>query len=583
MYRAPTPPILYDPIFFDDEDGHDWYYNGDAGGYVLKFGKNRSKKIHETSISYMHWCDRYFRNRSHPVLKANQNFINGLTEYARTNYGDFRVPFGRKHQGKKISECRDKQWLLWARSKEILREKYPVFFTAVEYWLDNPRHQGVKRDIGELLHRTEYEDDLDLENQNMDYENEEPTQSDLDFIDDDEDPAEIESDRMSEDTGLATNRQSDAEVEDDEDPAEIESDCMSEDIRLAPNRQSDAEVEEASATEDHSPSASRYSTPAPVPKRHKKKRRKSEGSSRRGDDFIVNDGDDNGSDDYEDPDSDLAVPTPARVTRASARKEKGTIASFDHSSTARRRGRERTASPESVGGVDVLMKSPSRPRFRRNVVQSSDDDDEPLFDPRTPRTPSKRLSITRSRSNSLDKQLPVATLTEYGFPTTRGLPKKAKRKIVESSSDADDESETEMQGVSAFNISPHLAKASWLARDRGNPSDLFDVGSPTCPSSPSHKPMSKATSREIVVSFDVESDKPGPSRHGSKEIHGDSPEKRARSSDEYEPAPASRGKRPCNMCIPYGTCSTARRLRSSCRHRRHATQEEKPSYRSVSW
>jgi len=51
----------------------------------------------------------------------------------------------------------------------------------VQKWLDNPRHQGVKRDIGELLTPSKYPDECDLED-----EADEPTASDLDFIDDSE-------------------------------------------------------------------------------------------------------------------------------------------------------------------------------------------------------------------------------------------------------------------------------------------------------------------------------------------------------------------------------------------------------------
>ena len=57
--------------------------------------------------------------------------------------------------------------------------QYSIFFRAVQKWLDNPRHQGVKRDIGELLTPGKYADECDLEG-----ESDEPTASDLDFIDD---------------------------------------------------------------------------------------------------------------------------------------------------------------------------------------------------------------------------------------------------------------------------------------------------------------------------------------------------------------------------------------------------------------
>jgi len=55
---------------------------------------------------------------------------------------------------------------------------------AVTKWFDNPRHYEVTRDIGELLNKTEYEDDLNL---NDGGDEEEPTESDEEFIVEDED------------------------------------------------------------------------------------------------------------------------------------------------------------------------------------------------------------------------------------------------------------------------------------------------------------------------------------------------------------------------------------------------------------
>ena len=51
----------------------------------------------------------------------------------------------------------------------------------MQKWLDNPRHQGVKRDIGEVLTPSKYANECDLED-----ESDEPTASDIDFIDDSE-------------------------------------------------------------------------------------------------------------------------------------------------------------------------------------------------------------------------------------------------------------------------------------------------------------------------------------------------------------------------------------------------------------
>jgi hypothetical protein len=83
--------------------------------------------------------------------------------------------------------------------------QYTIFFIAVQHWLDNPRHYEVTRDIGELLRRTKYADGINLsgvddydeeedptfpddddDDGEQDYNSgdDEPTQADLDFIDD---------------------------------------------------------------------------------------------------------------------------------------------------------------------------------------------------------------------------------------------------------------------------------------------------------------------------------------------------------------------------------------------------------------
>ncbi|KAG6883883.1 hypothetical protein C0992_007547 [Termitomyces sp. T32_za158] len=55
--RPATPPIIAEPTDIDDVD-LDWYYDEHAGGYVLSFGEHAGKKIHETSITYLYWCNR---------------------------------------------------------------------------------------------------------------------------------------------------------------------------------------------------------------------------------------------------------------------------------------------------------------------------------------------------------------------------------------------------------------------------------------------------------------------------------------------------------------------------------------------
>ncbi|KAG6875040.1 hypothetical protein C0992_005417 [Termitomyces sp. T32_za158] len=137
MSRRPaTPPIIAEPTDIDDDD-LDWYYDEYAGGYVLSFGKHAGMKIHETSITYLYWCNRTLdRNRYGPTIRAIQVFHAGLKRYLATNYGEFKFPFGQ-YRGMKISECPD-DYLSWANGQPHMISKYGIFFEAVTRWLECP-------------------------------------------------------------------------------------------------------------------------------------------------------------------------------------------------------------------------------------------------------------------------------------------------------------------------------------------------------------------------------------------------------------------------------------------------------------
>ncbi|KAF8529383.1 hypothetical protein JB92DRAFT_2861766 [Gautieria morchelliformis] len=191
VQRAPrpcTPPPITLPFQDEEGDPDSWYWEEHAGGMVVNFGKHRGKKIHEVSLSYLLWCRRTFEEdaRNRPFLNALDYYYSGLEDCLEQEYERFIVPFGQKHRGKTIRQCRDKNWLVWARKKPELVKKHPLFFQAVKKWLDNPNHQQVVRDIGESLAATEYEDDLNLHGDGEDlYSDDEPTAEDMDFIDDD--------------------------------------------------------------------------------------------------------------------------------------------------------------------------------------------------------------------------------------------------------------------------------------------------------------------------------------------------------------------------------------------------------------
>jgi len=61
------------------------------------------------------------------------SFVNGFEAYREgletvvdDLYDQFVVPFGKKHRGKEIRQCRDKPWLLWAMGKRVLVKKVRI-------------------------------------------------------------------------------------------------------------------------------------------------------------------------------------------------------------------------------------------------------------------------------------------------------------------------------------------------------------------------------------------------------------------------------------------------------------------------
>ncbi|EDQ99889.1 uncharacterized protein LACBIDRAFT_315100 [Laccaria bicolor S238N-H82] len=183
---------LHDPI--DPGDGSlDWYYGDHAGGMVFDFGKHKGRQLHAICLDYIAWwyTTRTASGRSHPTLSAIEVYVDGLREYAKENYLDFVVPFGQKHGGQTIGECRDKKWMAWSCRKQDLIDKYPIYFLAVDYHLQNPRHYNQTRDIGELLSASRYADDIDLQHE------EEQDESDLSDIVVPDGHVEYESDAES--------------------------------------------------------------------------------------------------------------------------------------------------------------------------------------------------------------------------------------------------------------------------------------------------------------------------------------------------------------------------------------------------
>ncbi|KAG6906086.1 hypothetical protein DXG01_016007 [Tephrocybe rancida] len=151
-WREPTPPIVHQPDAVD-EPNFNWYYNESAGGHVLDFGKHHGQTMRATSISYLYFCRNRFQGienkyRHHVTfLAAFEEFHTGLRAYAASSPGEFRVPFGRKHQGERINEVNDPEWMLWTQKQSVLTNKYPVFFEAMRHFVDNTHDQGLHQGV----------------------------------------------------------------------------------------------------------------------------------------------------------------------------------------------------------------------------------------------------------------------------------------------------------------------------------------------------------------------------------------------------------------------------------------------------
>ncbi|KAF8586114.1 hypothetical protein K439DRAFT_985200 [Ramaria rubella] len=197
--RSPTPPPLIITFQDEEDDRHSWYWEEHGGGMRLYFGKYKGKKIHDVPLSYLLWCYETFDERPQNVsfLTAFEYYYEGLKSLTEDDYDRFIVPFGKKHRGKTICQCRDKEWMVWTLRQRQLVQKHPIYFDAVRQWLAHPRKQEVHRDIGENLLATEYADDLDLEEDEDEgpdlhgYLRDQPLVEDLDFIDDSSQPASV--------------------------------------------------------------------------------------------------------------------------------------------------------------------------------------------------------------------------------------------------------------------------------------------------------------------------------------------------------------------------------------------------------
>jgi len=164
MSRPDTPPPFKPPLLDDpDEDPvWSWYYGADAGGHILEFGKykNRELKLYEARLRYLAFTRKHCSASRRDFIEAFDRYSAGLEAGIEEHYGRFVVPFGKKHRGKTIQECRDKPWLLWTQQQRYLTERHPIYFSAVQQWLDHTKQHLAVREVGQLCHPHDYEADM---------------------------------------------------------------------------------------------------------------------------------------------------------------------------------------------------------------------------------------------------------------------------------------------------------------------------------------------------------------------------------------------------------------------------------------
>ncbi|KAK0474098.1 hypothetical protein IW261DRAFT_1569118 [Armillaria novae-zelandiae] len=155
------PVVIPQEDIDNDPEAFAWYEGPQGEGFTVpfQFKKYPNRPVNETPMEYLHYivnkCNWYTKDIHWAFFDAIGTYFEG---------------FSRKHRGKRLQQCRDKPWMEWTTKRPDLTQKYIVYFTAVRYLLDNPRHYTANRDIGELLSATQYEDDLDLVEEDDEYE-----------------------------------------------------------------------------------------------------------------------------------------------------------------------------------------------------------------------------------------------------------------------------------------------------------------------------------------------------------------------------------------------------------------------------
>ncbi|KAK0430748.1 hypothetical protein EV421DRAFT_243901 [Armillaria borealis] len=199
---AERRPVDIDPNnIHGNPIGFSWYTGSEGGGFVIPkaFKKYNSRCINDTPMGYLHFLVKKSRQSDYSLwltryadlFSAINLYIEGLKEYAKREYSSFVVPFGRKHRGKRLDQCSDEEWMLWTMNQPILTDKWTVYFTAVDYFLENP-----ELEYDPTSERVEYVNDLDPRFEDDDEEKEFNDTYDTNdgFVQSDSEPLLVESD-----------------------------------------------------------------------------------------------------------------------------------------------------------------------------------------------------------------------------------------------------------------------------------------------------------------------------------------------------------------------------------------------------
>ncbi|KAK0460057.1 uncharacterized protein EV420DRAFT_1534815, partial [Desarmillaria tabescens] len=107
------PIVIPQDAIEEAPDDFVWYEGPQGGGFIVpqQFRKYSNRPVNETPMGYLYYivdkCSAYTKNIYNAFFAAIDVYFEGLMEYARNHYAEFIVPFGKKHRGKRLQQCRD--------------------------------------------------------------------------------------------------------------------------------------------------------------------------------------------------------------------------------------------------------------------------------------------------------------------------------------------------------------------------------------------------------------------------------------------------------------------------------------------